>query len=72
MDLDAGTILAGLVVSGVGFVLFRYGKAQVRVPQMAVGAIMMVAPFVTPGPLLTLAVGAGLGAALWIGLRMGL
>ena len=71
MDLDPGTLLAGLVVSGVGFVLFRYGKSQVRVPQMVVGAMMMAAPFFTPGPLLTLAVGAGLGAALWIGLRLG-
>jgi hypothetical protein len=72
MDLDPGSVLAGLLVSGAGLVLFRYGKSQVRVPQMIVGAAMMAAPFFTPGWLVTLAVGAGLGAALWVGVRMGM
>ena len=72
MDLDPGTLLAGLVVSGVGFVLFRYGKSQVRVPQMVVGLMMLAAPLITRGPLLTLAVGGGLAAALWICMRMGM
>ena len=72
MDLDPGTLVAGLLVSGAGFVLFRYGKTEVRVPHLVAGVAMMVAPFFTHGALATLAVGGGLGAALWLGVRTGL
>jgi hypothetical protein len=72
MDFDPATLFAGLVVSAVGFVLFRYGKSQERIPQMVVGVMMMVAPIFSGGPLLTLAIGGGLGATLWLGVRMGM
>ena len=72
MDLDPATLFAGLVVSGAGFVLFRYGKSQARMPQMLVGMLMMAAPLFTRGPLLTLAIGGGLAAALWLAARMGM
>ena len=71
MDLDPGTLFAGLVVSGAGFVLFRYGKSQGRGPQMLVGAAMTIAPFFTHGLWWTFAVGAGVSAALWLATRMG-
>ena len=64
-------LVAGLVVSGAGFVLFRYGKVQARAPQMLVGAAMMIAPVFTHGLWWTFAVGAGLSAALWLATRMG-
>ena len=72
MNLDLGTLAAGFLVSGTGFVLLRYGKSLGRAPQMLVGVAMMTAPLFTGGPLVTLAVGGGLVAALSIGVRMGL
>ena len=72
MNFEPATLFAGLVVSAVGFVLFRYGKSQERLPQMIVGIMMMAAPIFTGGPLLTLAIGGGLAASLWVGVRMGM
>ena len=72
LTFDLATLAAGFVVSGTGFVLLRYGKHRMRVPHMLVGVAMMLAPLFTGGPLLTLAIGGGLAAALWLGVRMGL
>ena len=50
MDLSFGTLVASLIVSGVGFGLFMYGKKEVRGPQLLTGLTMMVYPYFVSGP----------------------
>jgi len=71
MNLDVNTLLAGLLVSSIGFVLMAYGKKMSRVPHLAVGIVMLVYPYFIPGALLTLAIGALLVGLLWVGVRAG-
>ena len=45
MNLDPGYLLASMFVSGVGFVLFKYGRKQGRPPQVILGLVMLVYPY---------------------------
>jgi hypothetical protein len=72
MDLSLSTLVAGLLVSGVGFVLFSYGKKLQRVPQLVAGVALMAVPFIAGGAIVVLAVGGGVVGALWLGVRLGL
>ncbi|MDX6771151.1 MAG: hypothetical protein SF051_16600 [Elusimicrobiota bacterium] len=65
MSLDAGSLLAGLVFSGLGFVAFRYGRTTGNFRLMALGGALMVYPYFTPTPLSTWGVGVVLSAAAW-------
>ena len=49
--MDTGTIIAGFIISTVGLSFFLYGKKQKRIPQLAVGILLMVAPFLVTNPL---------------------
>jgi len=71
MDLSAPALIAGLIVSLVGFVLFRYGKKQVRAPQMVAGVMLMVGPYFTATATLTWGLGAVVIGALWWVVRIG-
>lgn len=64
-------MLVGLVVSGVGFVLFRYGKSQQRMPQLAAGLVLMVVPVAISAAVWLAAFGAAVLLALWLALRAG-
>ena len=64
VNLDAGSLMASIVVSGVGFVLFSYGRKQSRLPQMLAGIILMIYPYFVPNPWLMLGIGAAICAAL--------
>ena len=46
---DASSIIAGLLVSSIGFVLFSYGKKMSRPPHMISGLVLMVFPYFIPG-----------------------
>jgi len=72
MDMSAGSLFASLFVSSIGFSLFMYGKKQLRTPQLAVGLVMMGFPYVVPGPLAMLGIGAALVGGLVLALRAGL
>jgi hypothetical protein len=66
MSLDPESLLASLVVSSIGFVLFRYGRKQSRFPQTAIGVAMLVYPyFITSVPYMLLVCAALLGL-LWL------
>lgn len=65
MDLDPSYILASLLVSGVGFVLYKFGRSQRRFPYAATGVVMMIYPYFVTDVRWMLAVAVGLGAALW-------
>jgi hypothetical protein len=72
MNLDANSILASLLIGGVGFVVFAYGKKQRRPPQLLTGLILMVFPYFVGSVPWMVGVAAALLAALWISVRMGL
>lgn len=72
MDLSASGILASLLVSSIGYVLFRYGRKTVRTPQLVSGLALMVFPTFVPGAGLVLAIGGAVLGALWLSLRYGL
>jgi len=72
MNLDANSLLASLLVSSIGFVLFVYGKRQRRVPQLAVGLILLIYPYFVTGVLAMFAIAAALLLLLWFALKQGL
>lgn len=53
-------IIAGFIVSTVGFSLIVFGKKQQRVPQLVVGMLMMATPFLVRDPVWMSATAAGL------------
>jgi hypothetical protein len=71
VQLDASSIIAGLGVSSVGFVLFKYGRKQQRPPQMLGGLLLMVFPYFIPSVVWMLAVAALICVLLWVAVRAG-
>jgi hypothetical protein len=71
VSLDPTWLFLSLIPSGVGFVLFVYGKKQQRWPQLAAGIGFMVYPYFTASTLSLTIVGVGMGIALWLALRAG-
>jgi hypothetical protein len=69
--LDAGSLIAGLVVSGVGYVFFSYGRKMSRAPHFITGLVLMVFPYFIPSVLAMLAVGALLCGLLFMATRAG-
>lgn len=71
MSLDPTWLFLSLIPSGIGFVLFVYGKKQQRWPQLVGGLAFMVYPYFTPTALSLTIVGAALGVAVWLAVGMG-
>jgi hypothetical protein len=71
LDIDASSLIAGLFVSSVGFVLFSYGKKMSRPPQMVGGLLLMVFPYFVPGVLWMLAIGALMCGLIWVAVQRG-
>jgi len=71
MSFDAPSILAGLFVSSIGFVLLSYGKKMSRPPQMLTGLILLVYPYFVPGAIWTLAVAVVILGLFWVALKQG-
>ena len=69
MSFDTPTLLAGLLVSSIGFVLLSYGKKQSRPPHLLTGLILMVYPYFVPGAILNLGIGAVLLTVLWFAVK---
>jgi hypothetical protein len=72
MNLDPGYLVASLLVSGVGFVLFSFGKSQKRMSFTATGVVMLVYPYFITNVAWMLAVVPILLALLWLATQMGL
>lgn len=70
-DIDLNLLVLMLIPSGIGFVLFVYGKKQQRIPQMIAGVGFMIYPYFTPTIASTILVGLALGAGLWFALQQG-
>jgi hypothetical protein len=71
LNFDASSIIAGLVVSSVGFVFFSYGKKMSRPPQMVGGLLLMIFPYFVPGVLWMLAIAALMCALIWLAVQQG-
>ncbi len=71
ISLDPGVLFLSLVTSGIGFVLFVYGKKQERGPQLVAGLVMMVYPYFVSSLLMNVLVGAGILGAMWLAIRQG-
>jgi hypothetical protein len=72
MDLETSSLVASLVVSSIGFVVFAYGKRQQRLPQVVVGLLVMAFPYFVPGVPLMASIAAILLGGLWLAIRFGL
>lgn len=67
MFSDSTLLFLSLIPSGVGFVLFTWGRKEQRWPHLAAGIAFMVYPYFTSSVLSMSGVGVALGAALyWI------
>jgi len=71
MSFDPVWLFASLIPSGIGFVLFVYGKKQARWPQLTAGLLLMVYPYFTSSLPALVAVGALIGSCLWYAVRIG-
>ena len=71
MSLDASSLIAGLVVSGIGYVLFTYGRKQARPPQLLGGLLLMVFPYFVPSVPWMLGVAAALSGLVWVAVKAG-
>jgi hypothetical protein len=71
VSFDPGTLIAGFLVSGIGFVLFSYGRKQGRIPHVVFGLVLMVFPYFVPGVLLMLGIAAVLCGLLYVATRAG-
>ena len=71
MSLEPIWLFLSLITGGIGFVLFVYGKKQGRWPQLAAGLIFMAYPYFATSPVSLVAIGVGIGGALWYAIRIG-
>ena len=58
-------------MSGVGFVLFTYGKKQDRFPHLGAGLVLMIYPYFVGSAVPMLLVGAAIVGGLWLAVRSG-
>jgi hypothetical protein len=70
MSLDPTWLFLSLFPSGIGFVLFIYGRKQQRWPQLVAGLLLMAYPYFVDGALWLAIIGAGIGLALWVAIRL--
>ena len=71
MNFDPTWLMFSLIPSGIGFVLFVYGKKQGRWPQLAGGLLLMAYPYFTQSVATLLGVGIALGAAIYYAVQAG-
>jgi hypothetical protein len=71
MTLDPTWLFLSLIPSGVGFVLFVYGKKQQRWVLMASGIVFTVYPYFTESITALVGVGVVLSVVTWVAVRGG-
>jgi hypothetical protein len=71
VSLDPTWLFVSMIPSGIGFVLFVYGKKQGRGLYMIGGLVFMLYPYFATSVAALLGVGAALGVALWAAARAG-
>ena len=71
MEFDPTLLTLSLITSGIGFVLFTYGRKQHRFPQLLCGLLLMVYPYFVGTIGGMVGVGIFLGAGLYFMLAAG-
>jgi branched-subunit amino acid transport protein len=71
VNFDPMWLFLSMIPSGIGFVLFVYGKKQQRWPHMLAGIVFSIYPYFTPSILVMVVVGVALGTGLWVAVRGG-
>jgi hypothetical protein len=71
MDFDPAVLLLSLIPSGIGFVLFKYGRKSDRWPHLVTGIAFMAYPYFTGSVISMVTVGVALGAALYAMIQLG-
>lgn len=61
-----------MLVSGIGFVLFSFGRRRERFPFIVVGVVMLVYPYFVSDVFWMLALAPVLLLLLWVATRLGL
>ncbi|HTQ07048.1 MAG TPA: hypothetical protein VMI54_24490 [Polyangiaceae bacterium] len=72
MSLDGGSLFASFVVSGIGFVLFEYGRRMKRPPQVGIGLVLMIFPYFVSNIWAMCGIALGLIVVLWVALMRGM
>lgn len=72
MDIDANAVLLSMVIGGIGFVSFVYGKKQSRFPQMLAGVALMAYPYFVSSVWVMLGIAVAIVAALFVAVKAGL
>lgn len=71
MNMDAGALMASLLVGLVGSAMFIYGKKQSRLPHMLAGVVLCVFPFFVSSPIWVGAIALAVVALLFGAVRLG-
>jgi len=71
MSFDPMWLFLSLIPSGIGFVLFVYGRKQDRLPQLVAGLVLMVYPYFATSVATLVGIGAAVALALWYVVRLG-
>ena len=65
MNFDPTLLMLSLVPSGIGFVLFMYGRKQHRWPQLVAGILLMIYPYFVETVLAMIGVGIAIAAGMY-------
>ncbi len=65
MNLSYGSLMGSLLVSGVGFVLFKYGRKRSRSLFVIFGILMMIYPYFISDFFWMVGIAALMGAILY-------
>lgn len=69
--MDPTFLFLSLIPSGVGLVLFVYGKKQERWPHLVGGLLLMVYPYFTSDVTSLIVAGVVIAAGMWFANRQG-
>jgi hypothetical protein len=70
-SVDPTWLMLSLIPSGIGFVLFTYGRKQQRWPHFAAGVALMVYPYFATTVMSLTAIGGAIGFILWYVVQLG-
>jgi len=70
-SIEGLDLILSILISGIGFVLFSYGRKMSRAPQLAGGLILMIFPYFINSILGMLVTATLLLLAIWGAIKLG-
>ena len=71
MHINMDNLFLNLLISGIGTVLFVYGRRETRLPHMVIGGILVLYPYIVPNPWAMVIIAGCLLAGLWYVTKLG-